>query len=214
MRERRPVGFSPVSRSKSANSATRCCCRLLALSFFVWCASPSLCLQPRPQLALAAPPDATLPALITAVAGILTALIASVTALIISRKTAKDVKTKISLDDLLKPEVVDPLIAVIQDKRHFVSEDHILDALTRAYVSYPAQWAQFRNLIQDQSLVIQMVEKSPEERRAIARDVFSQLAPLLGGGSEARPIGRPARGESSSRGRARPDGRATGGGGQ
>jgi len=157
--------------------------RLLALPFFLWCASPSPCLQLRPQLAFATPPESSGPALIGAAATILVAVIALIGSIMtakLSRQTAKDVGRKISLDDLLKPETVVPLVAVIQDSRHFVSEDGVLDALVKASLNSD-RWAQFRNLILDQSLVSQMVGKSLTEQKEITRNIFGQLKPLLRG---------------------------------
>jgi hypothetical protein len=173
-----------VLRSRTTEVAIHHSSRLLALSFFLWCASPSPCLQPRPQSAPAAPSEPNVTAaLIAGGATILVALITSVAAIFISRKTAK---AALSLDDLLEEKVIGAVIAAIQDRRHFVSQDDILGALMMEY-QHPDAWAQFRNLILDQSLVGQMVEKSLAEKKEIAKNIFGQLAPLLRSDSGAGP---------------------------
>ena len=95
-------------------------------------------------------------ALIAGGATVLAALITSLIALAKSRKTEK---AALSLDDLLEAKNIDNMIAAIQDRRHFVSEGHILGTLMMEY-EHPDAWAQFRRLILDESLVSQMIEKS------------------------------------------------------
>ena len=143
--------------------------RLVALFFFVWCASPSLCLEIRPQSSPAAPSEPNVTAaLIASGAAVLVALITSVTSLIISQRAAKTsqatkevVQIKISLNELLEPKNIDATIAAIQDRRHFVSEDHILGALMKESLT-PA-WAEFRSKTLDERLVSGMVGKAVAE---------------------------------------------------
>lgn len=173
-----------VPRSRTTEVVIHYFFRLLAPSFFLWCASPSPCLQTRPQPAPAALLEPTVTtALIAGGATVLAALITSLIALAKSRKTEK---AALSLDDLLEAKNIDNMIAAIQDRRHFVSEGHILGTLMMEY-EHPDAWAQFRRLILDESLVSQMIEKSVAEKAEIAREIFGQLGPLLGGDSRVGP---------------------------